>query len=233
MVRPSHAPTARDRSDTWNGHEQSAWSARSRGGNKLPVKLCSPGADTAPSFQQWHYDLFKHAIAGKQPAHMVFKDASCSFRNNEPEGFHETSYLIGKVSHNFDQQTAGTDKGTGQHAVRIFHPDYFVKANLGKMSQAVGIVCIGLVRRHIERCFGVPNINADLRDTLCSQVMIKPDRQRSRLEYHALCFRSAFTDNSRLPFRRTEIAVSFNDTSSPIYSSMVVSCSMLGTGPAP
>lgn len=61
-----------------------------------------------------------------------------------------------------------------QHAVEAFHPHFTKEPHFCKMRQTVGIVRVGFVRGHVERCFGMTSIDADRRQTLCAQRMIEP-----------------------------------------------------------
>mgnify|MGYP001550497346 CR=1 FL=1 len=68
-------------------------------------------------------------------------------------------------------------------------------ASYSQMSQTVGVVCIGLVGSHIEGGLCMARVYTDRRQTLRHKRMVKPNRQRSGLKYHALCIRPAFADH--------------------------------------
>ncbi|CCW19764.1 Mobile element protein [Sphingobium indicum BiD32] len=138
-----------------------------------------------------------------------------------------------------EQLVACCDQRANQHAVKALYPHLAVKADLGKVRESVRVICIGLVRRHIQRRLGMAGMNANRRQAFQLQRMIEPDRQRPRLEHDALRVRSTLADHLcyqfgigqrqiRLPASRTETNVSFNDTARPINCFMVVSRSMLG-----
>ena len=73
--------------------------------------------------------------------------------------------------------------------------DLPIEAHLSQMRQTVSVVCIGLVRRHIESGLGMTCVYADRGQALRSKRMVKPNRQRSGLKYHAFCIRRAFADH--------------------------------------
>ena len=68
------------------------------------------------------------------------------------------------------------NQGAGQHAVIPLDPNLTVEADLRKVCQAVGIVRVCLVRRHVERCLGMASIDADRWQAFCDQPMIEPHR---------------------------------------------------------
>lgn len=76
------------------------------------------------------------------------------------------------------------DQRPGRHAFEPLHADLTEEACLRQVREPVGIVGIGLVRGHVERCLGVARVDADRRQPLLRQGMMKPDRQRPRLEHH-------------------------------------------------
>jgi hypothetical protein len=45
----------------------------------------------------------------------------------------------------------------------VLNPAFLVKAHLGKLRQAISVVGVGLVRRHVERRLGMPRVDADRR----------------------------------------------------------------------
>ncbi len=117
-------------------------------------------------------------------------------------------------------------------------------ANLGEMGQAIGVIGVGLVRRHVERRLGGPRINAYRRQAFGAERMKEPDGQRAGSNTTrsgaTACLRISAASNlgseahlprhTRLPSRRTDTDVSFSETSSPIYSPMAVFHQMLGSG---
>ena len=84
-----------------------------------------------------------------------------------------------------DQPRACRDKRAGQHAVQSFHPNLTKEPDFCELRQTIGVVRVRLVRRHIEGRFSMARIDADRRQSLGAQRMIKPHRQWSGLEYHA------------------------------------------------
>lgn len=114
---------------------------------------------------------------------------------------------------------------------KCLDPDGLVKARLRQLSQPVRIIGIGLVERLVQNLLRVPRLDADRRHPLGCQDVIEPCRQRACFEddppgtrgvlpdclSQKLGVRRALARQTRLPSRRIEIAVSFNETSSPIY----------------
>ncbi|MBB3452798.1 hypothetical protein FHT86_001054 [Rhizobium sp. BK313] len=104
------------------------------------------------------------------------------------------------------------------------------------MREPIGVIGIGFVGGHVERRFGVTSIDANGRQSLSAQSMIEPSERgpvsnttrsafgaRMRISSAMAAGSEAhFPRQIRLPARRIEIAVSFIDTSRPIYSVMAV-----------
>ena len=124
--------------------------------------------------------------AGKQGPDIGFEHAAGTLADDQPKCFHEPADLIGQLDHDLDHPVAGSDQCSGQHAVILLDPNLTVKTDFRKLRQAVGIVRIGLVRRHVEGCFGMSSINTDRWHAFGRQRMIEPDRQRAGLEDDAL-----------------------------------------------
>ena len=78
-----------------------------------------------------------------------------------------------------DQPRACRDKRAGQHAVQSFHPNLTKEPDFCELRQTIGVVRVRLVRRHIEGRFSMARIDADRRQSLGAQRMIKPHRQWS------------------------------------------------------
>jgi hypothetical protein len=91
--------------------------------------------------------------------------------------FHDTTDLVGKLCCDTDQPRACRDKRAGQHAVESFHPNLTKEPDFCELRQTIGVVRVRLVRRHIERRFSMARIDADCRQPLGAQRMIKPYRQ--------------------------------------------------------
>ena len=70
-----------------------------------------------------------------------------------------------------------------------------MEADLGKLCQSIGIIGVGLVRRHVQRCFGMSGINADRGQAFRRQGMIEPYGEWTRLEYDAPGVRRMFADH--------------------------------------
>ena len=87
-----------------------------------------------------------------------------------------------------------------QHAVETFDANLPVKSDLGQMSQAVGVVRIRFVGRHVEMGFGMARIDADRGQTLCRQRMVEPHRQGASLEHDPLGLWSTLADHFRQKF---------------------------------
>ena len=75
-----------------------------------------------------------------------------------------------------------------------------VEADLGEVRQAIGVIGIGLVGRHVERRGGVTRIDANGREPLGCQRMKEPYRQRSGLKDHLLGARRALADDVSYQF---------------------------------
>lgn len=80
-----------------------------------------------------------------------------------------------------------------------------VEANLGEVRQAVGVVRVGLVLRHVECLLGMARVDADGRQSFRGECVIEPHRQRSRFENHAFCVWRLLADDlgNALRIRRT------------------------------
>ena len=94
---------------------------------------------------------------------MSFEGAPLASRNEQAEGLHETSDMIGKINRDPDQSAPGGDQGPRQHAIKAFHPHFSEEANFGQMRQTVGIIRVSFVRCHIEGRLGVMVIDTDRR----------------------------------------------------------------------
>jgi len=79
--------------------------------------------------------------------------------------------------------------------VEAFDADLPIEAYLSQMRQTVSVVCIGLVCSHIESGLGMARVYADRGQTIRSERMVKPNRQRSGLKYHTFCIRRALADH--------------------------------------
>ncbi len=183
-------------------------------------------------------------LIGKKVPDVLLEGASLSGWNDQTEGFHDAADLVGKLGGDSDEPRARRHKRAGQHAVESLHAHLTKESDFRQLGQPIGIVRVRLVRRHIEHRFSMARIDADHRQSFSAQRMIEPYRQRSGLEHHSLHGRrplaNEFGDDLgsdahlprqiRSPVRRIETAVSFIDTSRPIYSSMAVLHSMLGPG---
>ncbi len=82
--------------------------------------------------------------------------------------------LIGKLRGNLDQPGACRYERPGQHTVEPFHAHLAKEADFREMCQAVGVVRVGFVRRHIKRSLSVAGIDADRWHALGSGRMIEP-----------------------------------------------------------
>ncbi len=136
-------------------------------------------------------------MAGQQGSDIAVKDAARALADDQTKGFQDAADQIGQLDRDLDHPIAGSDPCPAQHTVVFLDPDLPAKANLGKLCQAVGIVRIGFVGRHVEGCFGMSGINADRRDAFGRQRMVEPNRQRARLEDDTLGFWSTIADNGR------------------------------------
>ena len=126
-----------------------------------------------------------------------FEVASFATGDDEAERLHETADLIGDIGFDPDQLRPRCDQGASEHAVEPFDPHFAIEAHLREVRQSIGIVCIGLVRRHIQRSFRVPSIDADRRQTFSLEGMEEPHRQRSGLEDDPLWIRDMLANRSR------------------------------------
>src|SRR6187551_1905040 len=127
----------------------------------------------------------KSVLIGKKATDVLLEDASLSGRNEQTEGFHDTADLVGKLGSDSDQPRACPDKRAGQHAVESLHTHLTKESDFCELRQTIGVIRVRLVRRHIERRFSMARIDADRRQPLGAQRMIKPYRQWSGLEHHA------------------------------------------------
>jgi hypothetical protein len=86
-----------------------------------------------------------------------------SCRNDQAERFHNSTNLVRKLGGDPDQPGASRHERPGQHAVETFHAHLAKEPDFCKLRQTIGIIRIRLIRRHIERSFGVAGIDSDCR----------------------------------------------------------------------
>jgi hypothetical protein len=96
------------------------------------------------------------------------------------------------------QVAARSHLHAGQHGVILLDPHLTAKACLLKLRLVVGI---GLVRRHVERCFDIAGIDADRQQVFRRQCMIEPDRLWAGLEHDALRIRRTLAEHISQQFR--------------------------------
>lgn len=65
------------------------------------------------------------------------------------------------------------DQRPGQHAVETFDANLAVKSDSRQMGEAVGIVRVSLVRRHVEMGLGMARIDADRGQSFRRQCVIE------------------------------------------------------------
>lgn len=102
----------------------------------------------------------------EQPADISFEVTALTDRNNQSESLHQTPDLVGECGRDPDQVAPSRNQRPGQHVVEAFHSRLTEKTDFRKMGQAIGVIRISLVRRHVERGLGVARIDADRRQTI-------------------------------------------------------------------
>src|SRR3954471_7727334 len=163
-----------DRTDAGNGHKDAARLILARVPAELASEFGGADANATPGFQHRKHDRCKSVLIGKKATDVLLEDASLSGRNEQTERFHDTADLVGKLGSDSDQPRARRDKRAGQHAVESLHAHLTKEPDFCELRQTIGIIRVRLVRRHIERRFGVTRIDADRRQSLSAQRMIKP-----------------------------------------------------------
>ncbi len=144
-------------------------------------------------------------IVGQQRFDLTLELAARDQGHDEAERLHQAPNLVRQLRPDPHQPGPRRYQRARQHAVEALDADYLVEPDLGKVGQAIGVVGIRLVRRHVERGLGMARIDADRRQTLRAQGMEEPDGQRPGLEYHPLGCRRTLADQrrNRLRIRRT------------------------------
>src|SRR5690606_37536013 len=151
---------------------------------------------------------------------------------DDTERLHHTTDLIAEMSRDRQQLIAGAHQCADEHGVERFYPDCFIEACLCQLRQTVGIIGVGLIERLVQYLLRMARFNADRGHS-------GPVSNTTRLACGAclrtISARSCGSDTHlprqiRLPSWRMEIAVSFNETSKPIYCPMVALRSMREPG---
>ena len=93
----------------------------------------------------------KSVLIGKKAPDVLLEGASLSGGNEQTEGFHDTTDLVGKLGGDSDQPRARYYKRAGQHAVESLHANRTKEPDFRELRQTIGVVRVRLVRRHIER----------------------------------------------------------------------------------
>ncbi len=128
---------------------------------------------------------------------MALEDTAGTLGHDEAERLHQSADLVQHLDDRVAQLAAPRDQRPRQHAVEALHSHDTVEPDLGQMRQTVGVVRIGLVGRHVERCLGVPRIDADRWQPFRAERMVEPNRQRPGLEHHPLDRRRVLADQLR------------------------------------
>ena len=106
------------------------------------------------------------ALSHQQAAHMALEHTARSLGNNQANVFIKPRIWLDNWVVIFEQLIARCNQRANQHAVEALHAHLAVKADFAQMREAVCIVGIGLVARHVERRLGMTGINADRRQAL-------------------------------------------------------------------
>jgi hypothetical protein len=102
-----------------------------------------------------------------------------------PAGRLWRSDLIRKLGGDSDQPGARRHERAGSMLSNPFHPHLTKEPCFCRMRQTIGVVRVGLIRRHIESSFGMTSIDADCRRSLGAQRVIELRRQRAGFKHHA------------------------------------------------
>ena len=121
-------------------------------------------------------------LTGQQALDFGFERAAFAARHDQPERLHEPADLVGQLGRDLDQSGPRGHQRADQHAVIALHPHLAVEADLGQMGQAIGIVGVGFVRRHVEGGLGMAGIDADRRQPFgaAAHDRTTPTKGRSR-----------------------------------------------------
>lgn len=157
-----------DRTDTGDRHEYAACLALTCIREELAPKLGGAGANAAPGSQHRQHDGCKPFVIGKKALDVILEGASLSGRNEKTEGFHDSTNLVGKLGGDPDQPGACRHERSGQHAIEAFYTHLTKVPDFREKRQAIGVIRVGFVRRHIERSFGMAGIDADRRHSFCA-----------------------------------------------------------------
>src|SRR4051812_1819513 len=196
-----HERGRRDGPDAGDRHEPPAGRARPRRGDQLPVELGRPGAHRAPRLEQRQHDPGHRLVPPEQgpgPGPGVgLEDPAGALRHDQAEGPHDAADLVGELDRDAEQLAARAHQRSRQHRRVSLDPDLPVEADLRDLRQAVGVVRVGLVRRHVERRLRVPRVDAHHRQGLGLELVVEPGRQRPGLEHDAGRVRRTLADDVR------------------------------------
>src|SRR3954453_23070613 len=112
-----------DRTDAGNRHEDAASLTLARIPDQLASEFGSADANATPGFQHWKHYRCKSVLIGKKAPDVLLEGASLAGGNEQTEGFHDTTDLVGKLGSDSDQPRARRYKRAGQHAVETRHAD--------------------------------------------------------------------------------------------------------------
>jgi hypothetical protein len=115
---------------------------------------------------------------------------------HDTKGLHQSADLVVQRGPHRNQSAARGEQKPNAMAFDAFHFDLAVPAAAHDLRETERIVGIGLVQLQHESSFGVPGMDADHRQSRCSQGMPMPYAKRAGFERNAHNQRSALTDES-------------------------------------